>query len=255
MQNKQVNHMNNKRIEWLDIAKGIGILLVILGHCLNINQRSFHLIFTFHMPLFFLLSGYVFKDKVPFFKFIGKKFKTLIIPFLGFFALGLIVTFLVPQWRTELSLAGIKNDLWLANPDNAHNSSIWFLVCLFLVSIAFWLLMKLPKALLPLLLFAIYELGIKYSVERTVFFGYNRLPFNLDVLPVALMFFAIGYFLKQIRAINYLTSKWIYGIDMFVIGMILTFVVYKSNGYVNMHGLIFPIRFYIWLAVLAVRLV
>ena len=61
--------MNNKRIEWLDIAKGIGILLVILGHCLNINQRSFHLIFTFHMPLFFLLSGYVFKDKVPFFKF------------------------------------------------------------------------------------------------------------------------------------------------------------------------------------------
>lgn len=48
----------------LDITKGIGILLVILGHCGSIPYMPIrHFIFTFHMPLFFLVSGYLYKAK------------------------------------------------------------------------------------------------------------------------------------------------------------------------------------------------
>lgn len=53
-----------QRNDALDIAKAIGILLVILGHCPEIPMMPFrHFIFTFHMPLFFLISGYLYKPK------------------------------------------------------------------------------------------------------------------------------------------------------------------------------------------------
>ena len=50
----------------MDITKGIGILLVIIGHCVSIPYMPIrHLIFTFHMPLFFLASGYLYRGKSP----------------------------------------------------------------------------------------------------------------------------------------------------------------------------------------------
>ena len=54
--------MDNKRNESLDILKGIGIVLMILGHCaLPFDLRK--LIFVFHMPLFFIISGFLYKDR------------------------------------------------------------------------------------------------------------------------------------------------------------------------------------------------
>lgn len=49
--------MTKKRIEWLDIAKGICILLVVLGHELTWNEKLRYLIYAFHIPMFFILSG------------------------------------------------------------------------------------------------------------------------------------------------------------------------------------------------------
>ena len=54
----------NKRDTSIDITKAIGILLMILGHCTAIPYMPYrHFIFTFHMPLFFIISGYFFKSK------------------------------------------------------------------------------------------------------------------------------------------------------------------------------------------------
>lgn len=46
------------RIEWIDVAKGIGIILVIMGHTFQLDLVS--PIYAFHMPLFFFLSGLLF---------------------------------------------------------------------------------------------------------------------------------------------------------------------------------------------------
>lgn len=40
---------------WIDIAKGIGIILVVIGHTIG-SQRVNDIIYTFHMPLFFILG-------------------------------------------------------------------------------------------------------------------------------------------------------------------------------------------------------
>lgn len=136
--------MTSKKIEWVDIAKGYGILLVIVGHCLDIDGKLFQFIYVFHMPLFFFLSGYVFNLE-NFEIVVRKKFRSLIIPFLIFYSLGLIITLLLPFWRSNLSFNGILSDLWLSDPQSVHNSSIWFLVCLFITTIAFDLLIKLSS--------------------------------------------------------------------------------------------------------------
>lgn len=50
--------MKKERIEELDVAKGLAILLVVLGHS---RPPGIDMIYGFHMPLFFILAGIVYK--------------------------------------------------------------------------------------------------------------------------------------------------------------------------------------------------
>ena len=69
-----------KRIEFIDIAKGIAIICIILGH-LN-NQQINKIVFTFHVPIFFIITGYFISSKYSMKEFIKNKFKRLIIPYI-----------------------------------------------------------------------------------------------------------------------------------------------------------------------------
>ena len=71
---------SSKRIEWLDIAKGIGIFLVVYAHA-RAPYSSY--IYNFHMPFFFLISGVLYKSGGNLKQYIFKKIKTLYIPFVG----------------------------------------------------------------------------------------------------------------------------------------------------------------------------
>jgi hypothetical protein len=55
--------MRSKRLDWIDIAKGIAIILVIVGHTVPNPSPLRHAIFSFHMPVFFILAGYTFRPK------------------------------------------------------------------------------------------------------------------------------------------------------------------------------------------------
>lgn len=47
----------NKRIQYIDIAKTLGIIFVIAGHVVSSDTEIKKVIYSFHMPLFFMLSG------------------------------------------------------------------------------------------------------------------------------------------------------------------------------------------------------
>ncbi|MDR5790074.1 acyltransferase family protein [Caballeronia sp. LP003] len=47
----------------IDAARGIGIVLVVLGHAIGLPEWLFRVIYSCHMPLFFFLSGYLFNGK------------------------------------------------------------------------------------------------------------------------------------------------------------------------------------------------
>ena len=78
---KDVANSNSNRIYWIDWAKCIGIYLVVLGHMETLIGKQF--IYMFHMPFFFILSGYLYK-RVPFKQELIKSIKTLLVPYFIF---------------------------------------------------------------------------------------------------------------------------------------------------------------------------
>lgn len=71
------------RKNWIDAAKGYGMILVILGHISEYSPIGM-IIYSFHMPLFFFLSGYLFSTRRPFGEFARNKIRRLIIPYFAY---------------------------------------------------------------------------------------------------------------------------------------------------------------------------
>lgn len=223
-----MNDADNKRIDWIDIAKGIGILLVILGHSVKFGEIVHNLIFSFHMPLFFVLSGAVYKhsDNKT---FIIKKINTLIIPFVSFYIIGLIISLIIPEWRSGLSIKGIFKDIYLATPNVSNVSSIWFLACMFIVVVNFNLMQKFNIKVQYFIIAICLVIGLIYPniIAKLTYLPDGRLPFNIEVSFVAIFFFAMGVWMK----------KYIINQKIFVNSCIMFCIAFLLNGRVNLHGI------------------
>mgnify|MGYP001578714306 CR=1 FL=1 len=83
-----------QRLDWIDIAKFLGIVLVVSGHVISSSSPGgayiVWFIFLFHMPLFFVLSGYVFRS-LPASVLMRRRAKTLLIPYISFIGLICVV--------------------------------------------------------------------------------------------------------------------------------------------------------------------
>lgn len=130
----------------IDVCKGIGILLVIVGHLGTVWGSP---IYMFHMSLFFILSGICFSDKylVRKFEFVRKRFLSLMLPFLIFKGIAYVIVHFSP-WQEAADFI-----------DHYHLlGTLWFLKCLFVASIIglgiIWALQKVrySKRWIPALL-------------------------------------------------------------------------------------------------------
>lgn len=134
--------MYKGRITYIDSAKGIGIILVIFGHLLSLDSPLSSIIYSFHMPFFFLVSGIFANASGKFFPYLSKQIKRLLVPFLIVFAIGMAVTFLIPSLRLQ-KITDVIPLLIYARPIEINVGPIWFLACLFDVTIFFWIYFKL----------------------------------------------------------------------------------------------------------------
>ena len=77
-----INAIRNRK-EWIDISKGIGIILVVIGHVVSEQSIALRFIDLFHMPLFFIISGYLFNESNvrSFSTFSIGRVKRLLVPF------------------------------------------------------------------------------------------------------------------------------------------------------------------------------
>ena len=87
----------NHRLHYIDNLKGVLILLVVLGHCIQCTDLDFdhnavfRYIYSFHMPLFMCVSGFVsYKPDIKW-QTVQKRFRQLIIPFLAWAAVSCCV--------------------------------------------------------------------------------------------------------------------------------------------------------------------
>lgn len=130
-----------KRIREIDYAKGIGIMLVMLGHSITLMDNSLNtFILSFHMPLFFFLSGMTINTTQSFTSFIYKKSKTIGCAIITSFLLYIFVGILVDVfWLKNESMMTFN---YLYGLDN------WFLIVLYITSIMAWKIILLKKELL-----------------------------------------------------------------------------------------------------------
>ncbi len=78
----------NRRMDTVDVAKGVGMVCIIAGHMgvTGINN----IVFSFHVPLFFLISGYFLSDKKSNMEYLYKKAQQLLLPY---FFTGIVLVF------------------------------------------------------------------------------------------------------------------------------------------------------------------
>lgn len=228
------------RIQSIDLTKGIGMILVILGHCVFFGGQIHNMIFAFHMPLFFILSGMVFKPKKDEKKLVLKKAKALLVPYLVFCGIGIMASIIIPVWRHELSIKGILYDIYLGNPENIHISSIWFLVCMFWVVMIAHYICKIENVNLRIII-VIMIAGIGFGfAEYNSNFDFlpdSRLPFCIDVALVATLFFFVGRLLKGF--VRYQEKMDVRTFIILGAAAILFIIAYMSNGRTNLHALTF----------------
>ncbi|MCR4674958.1 MAG: acyltransferase family protein [Lachnospiraceae bacterium] len=181
------------RIAWVDTAKGIGILLVFMGHLVEESWPGMWA-YSFHLPLFFFLSGFLFSTKVSFKEFVSKKAKSILLPYI---TMGLVICFFDALWKHSLSTLSVKpaflpqfiKNLFYFVIQNRF-ATLWYLAVLFWINLMMYLIVKIIKKT---------WLGL-FVVVVLLLFGssyYSRggvsLPWNVDTVLMALPFFYAGY--------------------------------------------------------------
>ncbi len=124
------NSIPKKRLDYLDIVKGFAILLVILG-CITEQNNIKIWIYSFHIPLFFIISGILFyytenKNKTVK-RIIKSRIRNLMNPFLFFSFFNILIIFLFFKFPVESVKVDIVHTLTFYGI-----GSLWFLPALYL---------------------------------------------------------------------------------------------------------------------------
>ena len=131
----------NRRIEYIDCMRGIGMLLVVLGHSINSGQIPVcKIIWSFHMPLFFFINGMlnISRKEKPFLQFLLSRIRTLLGPHILLAVLTICSNILI-------SCVAVKT-LALTEIDFVSPFLDWFLPTLFAVEMVNWFLRRyIPK--------------------------------------------------------------------------------------------------------------
>ena len=188
---------NIHRLEWIDSVKGFGIILVVIGHHLQGLQSVVDWICCFHMPLFFILSGYLFAYKNNRYQsiksFVLSKIRSIMYPYFIWSLLIILWHFIfydIIFTQTSSDFSTLEVALFSVSTYGYH--ALWFLPCLFFSSVFFYVLCKnkLLHIICPLLgvavlfinFFPIKNYAVNYIYRvlvATVFIYFGYLFFYL----------------------------------------------------------------------------
>lgn len=245
-----------KRIEWIDTSKGLGMIMVIAGHTFTLRYSS--VLYSFHMPLFFLLSGLVYNSSKfsTFNSLVKNKAVQILKPWLVCYLISLAVSIAIPAWRDALSWKQMLIELYTTNSNNINNSSIWYLVCLFVTFVFMYFVHKLLYKLsgrITALVLAIVGLSLLWIKEFLLVTSTilhlieNRLPLKLDSAMIAVMFMYFGFrYKRKIFKIVENTKIWklFVALSIFVVGFAVNrWSNINSLDFGNVRLLYYPIAF------------
>lgn len=199
--------MKEERIEWVDIAKGIGIGCVVMGHIFSSQMLAHKVIFLFHMPLFFFVSGFLYKRQSDNKAYIIRKAKSLLVPYFSVFAFvfPILIFAYMPEgytlnmiaWDTlyyvlgGCYLRGLVYDIFIA---------MWFITCLFLVQVIYnYIQTRFKERTIHVVIFIML---IGAYINSIIYPGF-WLPWSANVTLMAIPVYHLGYISRQINVDKY----------------------------------------------------
>jgi fucose 4-O-acetylase-like acetyltransferase len=224
-----------QRIEYIDLAKGICILLVVFHHCRGYfevpDYRILRAVTFFMMPLFFFLSGLVFNPYESYLGFLKRKINKLIIPFLFFHVIWTFLFAIIHeepvQWHTLYNFLYTQKDFL--------NGPVWFLVCLFWLNQMFYGIYAISfKTKYPLIILGTLSVGI--GILGFIMGGtdYNIKAMNIGTAMSAMPFFCAGFIFKHqdiLRPARW--DKWL--LPIAVVLALYTFLVAQGKANWNLN--------------------
>lgn len=181
--------MEKKRIEWLDIAKAISIILVVLGHA----GHAFLDIYLgwFRMPLFFFLSGILFKPVLfkNFAGWAGNKSFRMILPY---FIYGIAIFALFNIQHLEMLPDHLYNLLYGGSRLQGPYGVFWFITVLLLTQLLLGIISNFYKWIQILVVAALFVAG---HSEIIISFDW---PWNANVVMIAVFYYSLGHYSREI---------------------------------------------------------
>lgn len=196
--------MNKKRFDWLDIAKGIAIIATVVGHVSLIDWDPYRrLIFSFHMPLFFIVAGFTAKAVIDL-KSTWKLFTRVFIPYILVAGVTSII-FLIrgSDIKTEifrlLWASGVPANYGPGVPVTNQTEipvvgMLWFLPCMFFSKLLFSFALKITEKFSEYIRAAVILL---VCIGGFILGRFYKIPMGLDIALFVIVFFYAGYLLKK----------------------------------------------------------
>ena len=232
--------MAKERLKFIDIARAFAIIFIAFGHTIVYSEHCkiiYKILYSFHVVLFFILSGYTFKIKEEerFSTFLKNKFFRIMIPYF-FWAIVFIVPYLILGQNTGNIIGTASSFNWITQVKNVfygngndfalkQNSSLWFLPALFSMEIVYYFIIKYEeKNKLKDAIFIVAELLLSYI---TYWFFKMYLPWGLNTVIELGVFFDIGYLYRKNNIIS--EKNKLFNIK----SMIIVFSIGVLAGYLN----------------------
>lgn len=274
-----------KRIAWVDHAKAIGIVLVVLGHTWGLSTLTMNLIYSFHMPLFFFLSGFLLKERYlnkNFWEYLARLVRSLVIPYVCFWLISYIYWLLThaltldPTKYYGLTFWQLFTGFLYGTGDLDHtlyiiNVDLWFFTCLFSTTLLFYIVYRLtaplrgnqeasPNSVWAVLVLGAVLIALGFASPLLHLVLGFRLPWNIDLAGVAVVFYAAGHFLSPGASLRpFLSSPDVnvstfnpferdltlkagarpVGLILLVVSALALLVVVSLNGRVDMNTMLF----------------
>jgi fucose 4-O-acetylase-like acetyltransferase len=218
-----------QRIDFIDLAKGICILLVVQIHVYgDTSVVFFKMMSLFRMPLYFVLSGLFFKTYEGFFPLFKKKTNKLLVPFFFVFFITILPLHFIFDYVIGDKLFTLDDLLFEEYGRLYHsiNGAVWFLFCLFQINLYFYFIVVYSRLNnFYIILFSCISGLIGYSADANNYY----FPLWIDSSLTALPFFVFGYEIR--RYTNILHNEFsIIDIIIFLISLIILVGVYSICG-------------------------
>jgi fucose 4-O-acetylase-like acetyltransferase len=236
------------RFVYIDMLKGFGILAVVVAHVLadpvtfNDSSSLVRIIYMFHMPLFFFITGYLSSIRSNYQAFFVEKFKQLIIPYFVYF----VIVFALQRYLAKDPIGLFTSLVYGGRQLYGYLGVFWFVPCLFMTQqFTNYLLARFTlKANLIIISACLLVSYLNHSYLQEA-----KFPYNANVVFAAAPFYFCGYLFK-----NHI-KNWRFAIVLpfAALGLCLTVVGYSN--YVDMkntnYGII-PFTFFSGLALIIV---